>query len=350
MIVARVALGILALAVTISACSNDQPEDNVQSLVYVETPLAGGAGGRIVRVTPDGNERAVLWETRPGRTSPLVASLYPSPVGNVILMLDNDLPAWYALPATGGSATPFSKPLNAGSPHWSPDATLIAWLTGDEVTRIGLAPPGGTLLSVLTPDTLIAQQFDWSPDGTQIAFEGRQDAVGEDHIFVISRAGGPVTAVATGAENHDVTPAWSPSGEWIAFLRGTTGNGGSIWMARPNGADARSVSAGDFDRYSGLSWSPDGTRLLAYLNGAGVTMIEVATGAQTPVHPSAVSATPFSWSPDGSLVTFVGRSAPDQDENTGPTVVVSTPTGTNPLQLNPDNAYGYGPQWLPSAP
>jgi Tol biopolymer transport system component len=46
----------------------------------------------------------------------------------------------------------------------------------------------------------------WSPSGDQIAFEG------PDGIYTISTSGGEATYVATGT-----TPAWSPSGDQIAF-------------------------------------------------------------------------------------------------------------------------------------
>lgn len=344
MIAVRVALGIAVMAATLAACS-DEPTTSDQQLVYAEQSAGGDPGSRIVRVAADGENRQVLWQQSAGETAAL--GLYPSPSGTILLFVDLNQLAWFTLPTTGGTPTPFAKPADAGTPHWAPDESVIAWLAAGAglVRQIGVAAPGSTSLTLLTPDSILAQQYQWSPDGSQIAFEGRLDAAGEDHIFTIARTGGDVHALATDAGNHDVTPAWSPSGEWIAFIR-QAGSEAGIWAAHPDGSQARSVSLGAFDRYSGLYWSPDGTKLLVTL-ASGITVVEFATGAQTPLHVGPAAVDP--WSPDGTRITYEGRTPPDVNDNTGPAVVVSTPSGADPLHVSPDSVYGYGQRWLPAA-
>jgi len=349
MITVRLALGIAVMAATLAACGDDQPATSDQRLVYVEQSAGGNLGGRIVSVNADGEQRQVLWEQPSGQADVLQAFVYPSPSGATVLFVDIGQQSWFTLPAAGGTATPFAKPVDAGSPHWAPDESVIAWLVGGSspTIRIGTAAPGSTTLTLLTPDTILAQQFQWSPDGSQIAFEGRLDAAGEDHIFTIARTGGDVHPLSTAPENHDVTPAWSPSGEWIAFVR-EAGTDRGIWAAHPDGSQARSVSPGVFDRYSGLYWSPDGTRLAAALNGPGnLTVIDFATGAQTQLHLASSGGNP--WSPDGKRITYLGRTPPDVNNNTGPAVGVSTPNGANPVHVSPDSVYGSGQSWLAPA-
>lgn len=346
MISVRVALGIVLLAATLAAC-DDKDSSSDQQLVYVEQTAGGNPGGRIVSVAADGGNRQVLWQQPSNATEALQAQLYPSPSGGTILFVDLNQSSWFTLPATGGTATPFAKPAVTGTPHWSPDESVIAWVYGESpIMRIGTAAPGSTSITLLTPDSILAQQFGWSPDGSQIAFEGRVGEAGVDHIFTIARTGGDVHALVTLTEEFDATPAWSPSGEWIAFIRGTGAEGG-IWAAHPDGSQAHSVSLGVFERYAGLYWSPDETRLLATLGSGGLTVIDFATGTQTPLHVGPGSANP--WSPDGTRITYLGRTPPDINDNTGPAVVVSTPSGANPVHVSPDSVYGYSQNWLPTA-
>jgi TolB protein len=324
-----------------------------QKLAYVET--AGGIpGGRIVSVAADGGQRQVLWERPNPGTSALNAILYPSPSGRTILVLDfSDPPlGYFTLPVTGGSSTPFVAPADAIVPEWSPDESAIAWVISNPGMQIGIAPPGSSSISILTPDSLFVAEKQWSPDGTRLAFRAYDpDNSIEQHIYTVARTGGAIHPLAADPGNRDSDPAWSPSGDLIAFIRqhnGVSENNG-VWVSRPDGSEQRLVSAGVFTVAAGLYWSPDGTELMATPSMQGYTRIDVATGAQTPVGHFGGPFPANPWSPDGTRITYLGRTPPDENENTGPSVLVATPSGTQAVQVSPDSVYGSGQVWLPLA-
>jgi TolB protein len=90
----------------------------------------------------------------------------------------------------------------------------------------------------------------------------------------------------------DSAPAFSPDGQWIAFGRAPSGTnaGRQLWIMRPDGEDARALTAVPSVTYGPPAWSPDG-RFLLYQRydltnpeaAPSVWLLDVATGEETPV-------------------------------------------------------------------
>ena len=116
----------------------------------------------------------------------------------------------------------------------------------------------------LTSGELDADDPAWSPDGRFIAFvQDSTDPVeirDQDHpeLFVLTVATGAVRRIATGFARGSA-PAWSPDGQWLAFIC-STGEGAEddVCITPVGGGTARNLTSGwDLDP-GGLRWSTDG--------------------------------------------------------------------------------------------
>lgn len=169
-------------------------------------------------------------------------------------------------------------------PAWSPDGTQIAW-THDR----GIEYPGLFLIdadgdnpertSFLDHSTQAIEHVSWSPDGTQIAasnYVGTPGGTGQ--IWVLTLETGRWLDY-TSAKDGAYDPAWSPDGEWIAFVQ-REGTAHNIYVMRAdlddwgtgstNGTDAATVTGPTLYKLTtdgssrSPAWSPDGTKL-AYI-------------------------------------------------------------------------------------
>ncbi len=99
----------------------------------------------------------------------------------------------------------------------------------------------------------------WSPDGKEIAFDGRPNRQAD--ILVMPSAGGDYRHVTTDP-SEDVVPSWSRDGKWIYFASNRSG-AFQVWRAHPDGSDKEQVTRlGGFAAFE----SPDG-RYLYYAKG-----------------------------------------------------------------------------------
>ncbi len=60
-------------------------------------------------------------------------------------------------------------------------------------------------------------------------------------------------------------PAWSPTGEWIAFVS-TDSGGDEIYRVNPDGSVTQRLTFNTWEWDKHPSWSPDGSRIVFYSN------------------------------------------------------------------------------------
>jgi hypothetical protein len=156
-------------------------------------------------------------------------------------------------------------------PKYSPDGTKLLLAMRESSTNTNqdlyiLNADGTGPLQRLTTGVNNAEGRTWSPDGTRIVFNNMLKGVGQ--IFVINTNGAGMKQITTNSGNTppinlsdffptirgDVTPAWSPDGEWIAFASDRTGNF-EVNIVRPDGSALSQVTYTTNHELS-LGWRP----------------------------------------------------------------------------------------------
>jgi len=140
----------------------------------------------------------------------------------------------------------------------------------------------------------------WSPSGNKIAFASLRS--GTSHIYVM-HADGTGTRQLTRGKQDDDHPSWSPDGRRLVFARE-----GALFVVPAAGGQARRVGRGPGDA-ADPAWSPDG-RLIAYdyrrpgyANRELYVMRADGTGIRQLTRLGQVSGYP-AWSPDGRRIAF----------------------------------------------
>jgi Tol biopolymer transport system component len=162
-----------------------------------------------------------------------------------------------------------SKQLTKGegndvAPVFSPDGATLAFLRVEEGrTRYLVIPADGgeerpVAESGPAPDAdKPTPSVGWAPDGKSLAVvQFTEDKPGV--IAIVPAAGGKpqtITKPTEGAEG-DSTPAISPSGSTVAFVRHTQ-NGADVFLCEINGDNPRRLTFDDHN-IRGIAWSRDG--------------------------------------------------------------------------------------------
>jgi dipeptidyl aminopeptidase/acylaminoacyl peptidase len=329
----RTTLLIAAAAAVVLAGCTQPPEGPAAASnreITIEEILAISDAGAPTW-SPDGNRLAFAWgqgterdlwvadakATRPGRPGdPSLRQIAP-------------------LVSRGGSAI---------SPDWS----RIAFTAKQQIWVLPLE--GGRPLQITKKEGQYSA-LNWSPDSTRIAFvlaDNDQDDVG-----VVPAAGGAVTMIANHPVDED-SPIWAPRSDRLAFIRRFDNwQGYEIWVAAPDGANARPVVKETYERgveefgFSGNAhWSPDGKRI-AYLSsrtGYNHVWVVDANGGE-PVEVTRGPWVDYSprWSPSGDRIAFVSSRVADLEDRH---VWVVSASGGEPVRVSPDG-FCASPAWSP---
>jgi Tol biopolymer transport system component len=180
-----------------------------------------------------------------------------------------ELPSGKPLQLTKGEASDIA-------PVWSPDGGTLAFLrVEDGLTQCIVIPAdGGTERKIadLGPAADSEQPLpavSWNPDGKSLVAvqSGEKQAPG---LAVVALDSGKVQRLTNPAEGSegDSTPAVSPSGSSIAFVRHTQNEGADIFLCDATGGGVRRLTFDDRG-IRGIAWTRDGQDLLYSGNRVG---------------------------------------------------------------------------------
>jgi Tol biopolymer transport system component len=207
-------------------------------------------------------------------------------------------------------------------PAFSPDGQTIAFVTNRNGAQgwgldLYLMNSDGSGQSLFRGGSGSESAPAWSPDGTRIAFD--RDASSYGLIIVKDVAGAPTSpesVLSPGSPYSERSPAWRPDGTRIAFQRGEfvtdPGEGdpilqpADVWSMNPDGT-ARTNLTNHPAQDITPAWSPDGQRIafgsdrggsydIYVMNADGTGLSQLTTHAGSEWGPA--------WSPDGHSIVF----------------------------------------------
>lgn len=160
----------------------------------------------------------------------------------------------------------------------------------------------------------------FAPDGERVAFSWQGEGEENFDIYVKQLGVGPPLRLTTDPK-PDLSPAWSPDGRTIAFLRLVSDSTADVLLmpALADGVERRvtEVAPPDsgYQNLRSLAWSPDGKSLvISDLDAAhgvfGLSLVSVETGAKRrlTLPPAGYDDFDPAFSPDGRRLAFVRHS------------------------------------------
>ncbi len=152
-----------------------------------------------------------------------------------------------------------------------------------------------------------------APDGQQVAFTWSGPAQDNDDVYVQRIGSGQPLRLTTDAA-VDLSPAWSPDGNWIAFMRGPVPGTSELRLIAPLGGPERKLAditiRESYVSPPYLAWLPDSRSLVVMdvpspTEPAALVLVSVQTGEKRRLRsaPSAVNADMSpAVSPDGRSI------------------------------------------------
>jgi Tol biopolymer transport system component len=283
-----------------------------------------GTVGDVFTVNPDGSGRTKLTDGRTGfadtpQWSPDRSKIVfeGGPTRGDIWVINADGTGLRNLTNTPNTPTSIGPGHeDEAGPKWSPDGSRILF------TRTTLQPPdgdvtvidlytmsanGGVPVQLTTTGTELTNGgYDWSPDGSRIAFESVRG--GSQGIYVVSANGGAATRLSVAGDFG--APNWSPDGSRIVFLSEPAApEPRQVWTMNADGSAQAPRTSQSGDNKESPSWSPDGSRIV-YMNSTSAGSSDIwtvnanGTGAFNVTHSGGDNTSPV-WSPDGRQIAFV---------------------------------------------
>jgi Tol biopolymer transport system component len=250
---------------------------------------------------------------------------------------------------------------------WSPDDDHLAWVTGGAV-NVADVSTGSVRTLCRHPECPYPDQLAWSPDGTRLAFSNNGTwrlpsylVPNRGPIWIADVLSGRLDAVTSTPLEcdpatcvFDSSPAWSPDGTRIAFVRssqqGRVTATTDVMVMNADGTGLRRLSrCASTNRClrGPLAWGPHGrtvafvdrydTPTLRLIDVIGHRRVRIALPERAP------GLGGLTWSPDGTSIALLAGTA-----HGGVLYRIGTDHGTIEVLLRHMPGV-HGMQWLPAS-
>jgi Tol biopolymer transport system component len=207
------------------------------------------------------------------------------------------------------------------TPTWSHDGTRLAWIYHGDLWTI---KADGTADRQLAAG---AASPSWSSDDSRLVFEHRETN-GARSIYSVNASGGGLRRLAAGS-----TPAWSPDGMGIAFVRGD-----DVYSIASDGKGERKLTKTKRSTRGLLSWSPDSMRI-AVSRGGDIYSVQAGGTGEVRLTTSPRAEDQPAWSPNGAKIAFVNESS------ASPGIYVVNSDGSGITRLTAPTYPDVSPAW-----
>jgi len=249
-----------------------------------------------------------------------------------------------------------SNPADELFPAWSPDGREIAFVrqSGSEVSIFVIPALGGPERKLYSGTSAFLLLYDygnglsWSPDGKYLAFSGQRSPREPNSIFLLSRESLEARQITTPPAGFlgDSTPAFSPDGKVLAFVRGASSRDVEIYTMPATGGEPKRLT---FDNRSGrsLAWTADGREILFSLwASATFRLWRVSAAGGTPEQLAVgQGGSTLAISRQGDHLAYSQESRDTDIWRIG----TSGPTSMRPTRLISSTRLDYGPQYSPDS-
>jgi len=242
------------------------------------------------------------------------------------------------------------------SDRGSPDGRQIAFVrqSGSEISIFVVPALGGPERKLYSGTSAFFSLYDygnalsWSPDGKYLAFSGQRSPREPNSIFLLSRESletRQITSPPTGFLG-DSTPAFSPDGKVLAFVRGASSRDVEIYIMPAAGGEPKRLT---FENRSGrsLAWTADGRDILFSLWGSATFRLwRVSAAGGTPEQlPVGEGGATLAISRQGDHLAYSQESRDTDIWRVG----TSGSASIHPTRLISSTRLDYAPQYSPDS-
>jgi TolB protein len=213
-----------------------------------------------------------------------------SPDGNYVVYDADTGQSIHMIPAIGGAPIVFLPDsigiIHGGLPHWSPDASKIAFVEGSSTTLCIYDMESAQVQGLFHKEGMVPLPGGWTRDGRQVLIALMEMPSRKSTIWTVPLDGSEPTQISGHCENFYRHLALSPDGSLLVYACHEGGRLGLYIMRTGEGvSDGGDVPAGGVrslplavtpDAHNeGPIWSPDGTKIAFISTRSGNSAIWV---------------------------------------------------------------------------